>query len=226
MSALLALAVTIWACTPLSQTHLNPFPCLILPLFCRHTHILATLPASSLSAWPLVGCWIQVSGEPANESAPCTQPCIWRLHGTTCMCVHLSCCSCANQIIPGVRLIDAFCPPFHSYPGKCWYDMVYCRVLLCMHEREKVNLISVLASPCDNNNVSVLTLSLISFKQYYNIHKSIYIIMFHNYCKWGANTLYFTFRRLFYPKWLQKFAVRANNKCTRSLNNGRCDPVC
>lgn len=126
MSAPWALAVTIWVCTPLSQTHLNPFPCLILALFCRRAHILAMLSASSLSAWPLVGCWIQASGEPANESAPCTQPCIWQLHGTTCMCVHLSCCSCANQIIPGVRLIDAFCPPSHSF----LWEVLACHGLL------------------------------------------------------------------------------------------------
>lgn len=75
---------------------------------------------------PLVGCWIQASRVRASVSALRTQPCIWQLHGTTYKRVHLSCCSCPNQFIPGVRLIDAFCPPSHSFlwEALAWHELL------------------------------------------------------------------------------------------------------
>lgn len=97
-----------------------------------HTHRASAPCVGSASvAEPLVGCWIQASGVRASMSALWTQPCIWQLHGTTYKRVHLSCCSCPNQIIPGVRLIDAFCPPSHSFlwEALAWHELLRCEYM-------------------------------------------------------------------------------------------------
>lgn len=94
-----------------------------------HTHRAnASCVLTASVAKPLVGCWIQASGVQASMSALWTQPCIWQLHGTTYKRMHLSRCSCPNQIIPGVRLIDAVCTPSHSFLLEvlAWHGLLQC----------------------------------------------------------------------------------------------------
>lgn len=125
-------------------------PSLLAPSINTHTHTLiahcstllhthranASCVLTASVAKPLVGCWIHASGAQASMSALWTQPCIWQLHGTTYKRVHLSRCSCPNQIIPGVRLIDAVCTPSHSFLWEvlAWHGLLQCVYMsVCVH---------------------------------------------------------------------------------------------